>query len=56
MANSNNEYLFLAYTIVWIVFMLYAWSLSRRQSRLAKELEDLKQKVLTKHQHSTPKV
>jgi CcmD family protein len=37
-----NRYLFAAYALVWIIFMLYAWSLSRRQSRLMKEMEELK--------------
>ena len=37
-----NKYLFLAYAFVWIIFMIYAWSLARRQRRLLKELEDLK--------------
>ena len=37
-----NKFLFLAYAFVWILFMLYAWSLSRRQSRLLRELENLK--------------
>jgi CcmD family protein len=37
-----NKYLFAAYAAVWIIFMIYAWSLSRRQSRLMKEMEDLK--------------
>jgi CcmD family protein len=40
-----NKFLFLAYAFVWILFMLYAWSLSRRQSRLSKELEDLKSRT-----------
>jgi CcmD family protein len=37
-----NKYLFLAYAFVWIIFMVYAWSLSRRQSRLLKEMKELK--------------
>jgi CcmD family protein len=37
-----NTFLFLAYAFVWILFMLYAWSLSRRQHRLQKELEEIK--------------
>ena len=37
-----NKYLFAAYALVWIIFMVYAWSLSRRQSRLMKEMEELK--------------
>lgn len=40
-----NKYLFLAYAFVWIIFMCYAWSLSRRQTRLLKELEQLKMKT-----------
>jgi CcmD family protein len=36
-----NKYLFAAYAFVWIIFMVYAWSLSRRQSRLLKQMEDL---------------
>jgi CcmD family protein len=40
-----NTYLFLAYTLVWLIFILYAWNLSRRQDKLRKELEDLKAKL-----------
>ncbi len=36
-----NKYLFAAYAAVWIIFMIYAWSLARRQSRLMKEMEEL---------------
>jgi len=40
-----NTYLFLAFASVWLIFMLYVGSLSRRQERLRKELEDLKTKL-----------
>ncbi len=40
-----NKYLFFAYSAVWLIFMLYAWSLSRRQARLKKELDELKPKL-----------
>ena len=40
-----NKYLFAAYAIVWLIFMLYAWNLTRRQGRLKKELDELKSKV-----------
>ncbi len=40
-----NKYLVLAYAFVWLIFMLYAWNLSRRQVRLKKELDELKNKV-----------
>jgi CcmD family protein len=38
----GNRFLFLAYALVWIIFMLYAWNLARRQARLSKEIEELK--------------
>ncbi len=40
-----NKYLFLAYAFVWLIFMLYTWNLSRRQARLKKELDELKNKI-----------
>lgn len=40
-----NKYLFLAYSLVWVIFMLYAWNLSWRQTRLKKELDEVKSKV-----------
>ena len=39
-----NKYLFLAFSALWVIFFLYAWSLSRRQAHLRKELEELKKK------------
>jgi len=43
-----NKYLFAAYALVWIIFMVYAWSLSRRQSRLMREMEELKTRQETR--------
>jgi CcmD family protein len=40
-----NRYLFMAFSALWVIFFLYAWSLSRRQARLGKELKELKNKV-----------
>ncbi len=40
-----NKYLFLAFSALWAIFFLYAWSLSRRQVHLRKELEELKNKT-----------
>lgn len=48
----GNQFLFLAYGFVWIIFMLYAWNLARRQARLRRELEDLKKQVAS--QNSAP--
>jgi CcmD family protein len=56
MANSNNKFLFLAYSLVWIVFMLYAWRLSRRQTKLVKDLEDLKKKLPANDENRAAKV
>lgn len=44
MTDPNDKYLFLAYALVWIVFMLYAWSLWRRQARLHRDVEEMKAK------------
>jgi CcmD family protein len=40
-----NKYLFMAFSALWVIFFLYAWGLSRRQARLGKELEELKNKA-----------
>lgn len=41
----GNTYLMLAYGFLWLIFMLYAWNLSRRQARLRRDLEELKSRV-----------
>lgn len=40
-----NKYLFLAYAFVWLIFMLYAWNLSRRQDKLKRELNEVRNRV-----------
>jgi CcmD family protein len=40
-----NVFLFLAFSFVWLIFVVYAWSLSRRQERLHAELEKLERKL-----------
>ncbi len=40
-----NHYLFLAFSFLWLIFFVYVWSLSRRQARLRKELEELRGKL-----------
>jgi CcmD family protein len=47
MLNQVNPYLALAYSFLWLLFMIYAWSLSRRQAKLRKEIEELKAKVMS---------
>ena len=41
----NLRYLFFAFSLMWVVFLLYAWSLSRRQARLKKEIEEVKRRL-----------
>lgn len=41
----GNHFLVLAYSFLWLIFMLYLWSLSRRQARLRREIEDLKARL-----------
>jgi CcmD family protein len=40
-----NKYLFVAYSFVWLIFMLYAWNLSRRQDSLKRELDKVKSRI-----------
>jgi CcmD family protein len=42
---ESNKFLFLAYGFLWLLFILYAWNLSRRQARLKKELDELQAKM-----------
>ncbi|MGH9358890.1 MAG: CcmD family protein [Terriglobia bacterium] len=55
MIDPNDKYLFVAYALVWIVFMLYAWSLARRQSRLSRGIEELRKSQNLKDRTSVPK-
>ena len=43
--NVVNKYLFAAFSALWVIFFLYAWSLSRGLARLRKELEESKSKL-----------
>lgn len=38
-------YLFLAFALCWLIFMFYAWHLSRRQTQLRRDLEELRNKL-----------
>jgi len=40
-----NKFLFAAFSLVWLLFFIYVWVLSRRQSKLDQELADLKHKL-----------
>ncbi|HEV2348938.1 MAG TPA: CcmD family protein [Terriglobia bacterium] len=40
-----NPYLFAAFSVVWAIFVVYVWILSRRQAQLQKELEELRRRL-----------
>jgi CcmD family protein len=40
-----NHYLVGAFSLAWLLFGVYAWSLSRRQERLKNELDELKKRL-----------
>jgi len=42
-SNSNLNFLFAGFTVVWVLLLAYIFSLARRQKRLEAELEMLKQ-------------
>jgi len=41
--NKNLNFLFAAYVAVWLLIVAYLFSLSRRQKKLAQEIETVKQ-------------
>ena len=41
----GNKLLVLAYGFLWLIFILYAWNISRRQARLRQRLEELSGKI-----------
>jgi len=42
---DNLGYLMAAYSLMWLIFLLYAWSIASRQGRLEKDLEDLRSRL-----------
>lgn len=41
----NLSYLFYGYTVIWLIVLLYAFSLSRREQSLRNEVDELKKAV-----------
>jgi CcmD family protein len=42
---DNLGYLMAAYSLMWVIFLLYAWSIASRQGQLKRDLEDLKSRL-----------
>jgi CcmD family protein len=40
-----NGYLVAAYGVVWAIFMVYSWTIRRREQQLEKEIKDLKKSL-----------
>ena len=41
----NLSFLFYGYTVIWVIILLYVFTLSRREKNLRDEIDDLKQSV-----------
>lgn len=40
---KNLEFLFAAYTVVWVLLFVYMFTIARRQKNLEKEIDSLRQ-------------
>jgi len=45
---NNLSYLFGAFTLVTLVFVIHSWMMSSKQSRLEKKLDELREQVKDK--------
>jgi hypothetical protein len=45
---NNLSYLFAAFALVSVVFVIHGWLMSSRQARLEKKLEELKAQIKDK--------
>ena len=45
MDSNNMQYLFAAYTAIWIILALYLYSIHSREKKLRAEIEWLKAKL-----------
>lgn len=50
---SKLPFLFAVYTVVWIIFFIYVFFLSRHQSELEREVRELKKALATKEDEIT---
>lgn len=41
----NLSFLFYGYTVIWVIIMIYVYSLSRREKSLRDEMNELKKSI-----------
>ncbi len=56
MDARNFTYMFYGFLAAWLIVMLYVISLARRNARLKKELEDVKNLVASAQNESTLRI
>jgi CcmD family protein len=49
-----NPFLFAAFSVVWAIFVVYVWILTRRQAQLQKDLEELRRRIREQANPGTP--
>ena len=54
MPSENLPYLFAAYAVVWVVFFIYVFFVSRRQHEMEREIQELKQALELRQNPEAP--
>ena len=54
MPSDNLSYLFTAYTVTWLVFIVYVFFVSRRQREMEREIHELKRDLEQKENPEEP--
>ena len=54
MPSENLPYLFAAYAVVWVVFFIYVFFVSRHQHELEREIQELKQALALRQNPEEP--
>ena len=54
MPTDNLSYLFSAYTVTWLVFIVYIFFVSRRQREMEREIHELRRTLELKENPEEP--
>ena len=52
--SDNLPYLFAAYAVTWVVFLVYVFLVSRYQREMQREIEELKQALQVRENPAEP--